>query len=174
MYLFPSWWFYNNDISGYNYKAQDDCVISEYLIRKNIKGSGHDVISAKIEAFDWRDSVKPWKTSVRRTSLWDFIWTPTKWKCHPLNGEKQELGINMRINNKWTLEKQGSGQVLPYFLLFSLYCILVLFVLNKLLCDDSQIINYVFVNKHPLLDVTACFHLVFMHIRENDTHVWLG
>jgi len=31
--------------------------------------------------------------------------------------------------------------------------------------------NYVLVNKHPLLDVTACFHLFFMHLRENGTHV---
>jgi hypothetical protein len=69
MYLFPSWWLYNNGTSAYDYRAQYDCVINEYWIRKNMKGSGHDLTSAKIDEFDQMDSVKPWKTSVRIASL---------------------------------------------------------------------------------------------------------
>jgi len=140
MYLFPSWWLYNNDISGYDYSAQYDCVISDYWIRKNMKGSGHDLTSAKIEAFDEMDSVKSWKTSVRLANLWASIWTPTKWECHPLNGQIQEQGVNKRTDNKWILQKQGTGQVILYFLLLGLYCI-VIFFFNQLLYDDSWIIT---------------------------------
>jgi len=106
-----------------------------------MKGSEDDLTSAKIDASDQRDSVKPWQTSVRIASLWASIWTPTKWECYPLNGEIQEQGVDKRINNKWILQKQGTGQVLLYFLLLSLYCILVLVVFNQLMYDDICIIT---------------------------------
>jgi hypothetical protein len=62
----------NDAVSSSDYLASNDCVISEL---ERIWNETMILSQRETSAFAWRDWGKPWKTSVRMTSLQAKIWT---------------------------------------------------------------------------------------------------